>query len=255
MNSLKKVLVVLISFLIASPLVKAECDATEENRLRSLAINVKTSYEPGQGEELSHEDFNPPSGLTEEEIEELYKIPVYKSVYHVYITNITEELYVTVYDEIQDKTTTYQYSDTDKGTLVIDQEEFEMIDHFTITVYSSDKTQCPDTKLYTTYLTTPKYNQLSNYAICEGAEEFYLCHEYLSVEPNASDDFETLVENFKAGKIDKSGEKKEDEKAKSKTFGDLIKEYKVIIIGVSAFVIIVGATVIIVVKKKRGNRV
>ena len=67
MKKFKLVVVTFIAGLLGMPLAYAECDATETNKLSSLANNVKVSQEIIQKEfELGAGD-NPPDGLTEEE--------------------------------------------------------------------------------------------------------------------------------------------------------------------------------------------
>ena len=75
MKKFKLVVVTFIAGLLGMPLAYAECDATETNKLSSLANNVKVSQEIIQKEfELGVGD-NPPDGLTEEEIKD-YKMKV-----------------------------------------------------------------------------------------------------------------------------------------------------------------------------------
>ena len=254
---IKRLVWMLLVFLVLSPTVKAACDATEENKLRALAYNVKASYEPGDGPDIRTDDgFGLPDGLSEEGYEELENTPIYILVMKVYINNITEDLYVKVSDKLSGQTKTYQYSDTDKGTLTIVQDEISMINNYTIEVYSSAKTSCPDTKLYTTYLTTPMYNQLSEMAYCEGAEEFYLCHEYLSVEPTNMPEFVTLVEQYKEGKINEDGNPSKPDEKEKKTFGEFVKKHKGIFIGAGIGIVIVGGAVaVIIVRKQRSKRI
>ncbi len=254
---IKRLVWMLLVFLVLSPTVKAACDATEENKLRALAYNVKASYEPGQGEEIVKDDgFNLPDGLTEEEYEEFWNTPFYEDVIKVYITNITEDLYVKVSDKLSGQTKTYQYSDTDKGTLTIVQDDIFSINNYTIEVYSSAKTSCPDTKLYTLYQATPMFNVISTYDICQGAEDFYLCHEYLSVEPQVTESYDTLILQYKEGKINEDGDPSKPDEKEKKTFGEFVKKHKGIFIGTGIGIVIVGGAVaVIIVRKQRSKRI
>ena len=288
---IKRLVWMLLVFLVLSPTVKAACDATEENKLRALAYNVKASYEPGQGEEIVKDDgFNLPDGLTEDryeqekkkeesieewkkrqesqtpsyinlpmnkqEYEEFWNTPFYEDVIKVYITNITEDLYVKVSDKLSGQTKTYQYSDTDKGTLTIVQDDIFSINNYTIEVYSSAKTSCPDTKLYTLYQATPMFNVISTYDICQGAEDFYLCHEYLSVEPQVTESYDTLILQYKEGKINEDGDPSKPDEKEKKTFGEFVKKHKGIFIGTGIGIVIVGGAVaVIIVRKQRSKRI
>jgi len=143
------------------------------------------------------------------------------------------------------------YKDGENGTVSFDWNNLWEITNFTITVYSSDKTDCPNTKLYTTYLTTPQYNDFSTYEACDGLEEFYLCYQYLTVPQVDFNTFVELTNKYRNGKIDKNGEeiKKEEEE---KGFVAFVKKHKVMI-GVTTMVIVVagGIVTVIIVRKQR----
>lgn len=255
MEKIKVGILTVILFLININNVSAACDFTETDELNKLASNVKVSYEVGAGDEIDKKnEITPPDGLTEEELAQWEEEKAYTAVFKVYVTNITEDLYVTVYDKLLDTTTTYQYSDTNNGTLTIRQEYIESIDEFTINVYSSDTTNCSGTKLNTLYLTTPMYNTYSSYYLCEGAEEFYLCHEYLSVLPVSFSEFEELVTQYKNGKINEDGDINNNEQKEEASFWDFIKNHKNLVIGLSIGICVSGGVVIgIVIKRKRSR--
>jgi len=171
--------------------------------------------------------------------------------YKIYISNLTEDLYVVVTNNQDDTKKTLYYKDGENGTVSFDWNNLWEITNFTITVYSSDKTDCPNTKLYTTYLTTPQYNDFSTYEACDGLEEFYLCYQYLTVPQVDFNTFVELTNKYRNGKIDKNGEeiKKEEEE---KGFVAFVKKHKVMI-GVTTMVIVVagGIVTVIIVRKQR----
>ena len=162
-------LAILLFFLSTN--VYAVCDVTESNTLNSLATNVKVSNEVVEVEVPMDENVNPPDGLTEEEDQNFV---AYQDYFRIYISNVTEELYVVVTNESTNESKTYTYDDVENGVITFDEKVYVFITSYKIDVYSSDKTNCPDTKLYTLYLTTPLYNSYSETAVCEGIEDFYL---------------------------------------------------------------------------------
>lgn len=252
MENMKKILFVLVLFFFSLDISYAECDFTENNKLNSLAVNVKASYEVSYIEQEKDEFFNAPDGMTPEEIEDFKS---YKGVFNIKITNLTKELYITVYDKMSKETKTYTYNDSENGIITIIQEDMLSMNTYSITVYSSEETNCPDKKLYTLSLTTPYYNELSSYSLCDDIKEFYLCHEFLTVESTSFEDFSRLVESYKKGKIDDEGKDVKKEEEKTNNFFDFIKEHKVLIISISSGILVGGIVItIIVVKKQRRKK-
>lgn len=250
MKKIQVIIVTLISFLIGTSWVNAECDAAESNRLKSLAVNVKYSYEIVELEVSMEEGYNPPDGMTDEE---LANYVAKDDFFRIYLSNITEDLYVVVTNENTKETKTFRYSDTNNGTISFDEKVGIEIVNYKIVVYASEKSDCSARELRTMYLTTPKYNPLSESQLCIGIEEFYLCHEYLSVDPKF-DQFDTLTYKYREGKLDENGEEKKEEE-KDKGFIGFIKEHKVVAIATTLVVIAAGGCITFVIVKKQRSRI
>lgn len=249
MKKFRVVFVLLFSFLISTSLVKAECDATESNRLQSLAVNVRNSYEIVELEVQESEDFNPPDGLSDEELENyVYK----KDFFRIHLNNITEDLYVVVTNRDTKETHTFHYGDTDNGNVHFDVEVGTEINNYIVDVYASDKTNCTSKKLRTMYFTTPMYNTFSESVMCDGIEEFYLCHEYLSVDTSFAK-FDTLVEQYRSGKLKEDGTAKPIEEEKG--FFGFIKEHKGIVALTILVVVVAGGCITVVIIKKQRSRI
>lgn len=250
MKKFKLVVITFIASLICMPCVFAECEAAESNKLNSLATNVKNSQEVIEKVMDPDPDWNPPDGLTEEEFANYeYKIKYFR----IYINNITEDLYVIVTNNTTEEKKTYNYQDTNNGTVFFDEMVSSQIVNYKVEVYASDKTNCNSKKLRTFYITTPKYNSLSEYKSCEGIEEFYLCHEYLNVE-TSTENFETLVKDYREGKLKADGSKKDEEK-KNEGFLGFLKEHKGTVIIASLAIITIGGLVTVIIVKKQRSRI
>ena len=119
--------------MIGGKYVYAACDATEMNTLNSLAANVGKSYEVIE-REVSSEEANatPPDGLTIEEYENYVFV---RKFFRIYITNITEELYVVVTNENTGEEKTFNYADTDNGNVYFDERVGTEIVNYTIDIY------------------------------------------------------------------------------------------------------------------------
>ena len=250
MKKLNVVFLALLFFFASIRSVYAVCDATESNTLNSLAVNVRASYEAMEEEYIPDESFNPPDGMP---IDDDYVVT--RDIFRIYITNITEELYVVVTNDVNDEELTFTYQDSNNGTVTFDQEDLSSIRNYTVTVYSSSQTNCPDTRLYNYYFTTPMYNTFSEYDVCVGAEDFYLCYEYLSVPMPTYDQFLSSVEDYKEGKIDEEGEVIPPDVEDDNTFWGFIGDHWIVITVVTAVIIVGGVLVTVIVVKKQRSRI
>jgi len=221
MGKINKIILIFILFICSSTNVYAECDFTETNRLNSLAVNVKASYEHFEVEDKS---YTPLDGATQEEIEN-YVVKVLN--FKIHIANITKELYVTVTDSVTKNTKTYNYSDTKNGEITFIQDDLTQVYNYTINIYSSNETNCPDTK----------------------------CHEFLNVKSVSLDEFESLSRSYRNNKIDKNGEKTEQEKTENNSISNFLKNHKILVVILSVVIIIVIILLIILIaKKNRGKK-
>lgn len=242
-------LAILLFFLSTN--VYAVCDVTESNTLNSLATNVGVSYEVVQVEIPKDENFNYPDGMTEEEREEYV---AYDNYFRFYISNVTEELYVVVTNQSTNESRTYTYQDAVDGIISFDVLSTMEIVRYSITVYSSDATNCPDTELYTHYETTPMYNPYSELVACEGIEDFYMCHEYLSVDVDFTN-FVEDAERYRNGLINDDGEEITIPEEDDGGFLSFISDHLVVVIVVVVVIVAAGGLITFVVIKKQRSRI
>lgn len=241
MEKIKKLLFIFIALILCQNKVVAACDASLESKIRSEAYGIQTSYEITKIED-NKEDVTPPDG-----------VPVgddfipYITVKKIHIQNITENLYVEVYDDEEKETKKYTYADTENGHLTLINYNLELITKYRITVYSN--TDClQKVKIRTMEVKTPMFNELRRDGLCSGVEEYYLCHEYIDYDINLS--FEEAVK-----KIDEYREaknKQEEQKKEEKNdFGKFLENNKKTIIIISVVIIILGVGITVVVIKLR----
>ena len=249
MKKLKAFIFTLTLFFASSSYVYAVCDATELNTLRSVAANVRASYEELKGI-MDPSEYTPPDGTSAEDF------TAYYNYFRIYITNLTEDIYVKVYNDATGEENTYTYQDSDNGTVTFDWEDITLLANFTIKVYSSFNTNCSDTELYTLYLTTPRFNNYSLFDMCDGAEDFYLCYEYLSIPDEVSfGQFVDLIERYKNGQVDDDGNIVEEPENEENGFIQFLGEHYVEIIVIAVIVIAVGVTVTVIIVKKQRSRI
>lgn len=250
MKKIQIVVLVLICFLVCNISADAACSASDISKLNQMAVNVKPSYEEAEGI-LDKGSYVPPDGLSEEELE---KYEEKYNYFKIHIANLTEDLYIEVTNDFNKEKKTYSYQDSKDGIVTIDWEDIGEIVNFTITVFSSDKTDCPNTKLTTLYLTTPRYNRYYDYMACSENPDFYLCYKYLTIKNVDENAFFRLLEQYQKGTINKDGDNIVEEPAKDKGFVKFIKDNKVVvIITVVAVLAIGGAVTVILVKKQRSR--
>lgn len=250
MKEIKFVAFTLLMFLFSTPMVYAVCDAAETNKLSGLANNVKASYEVIRKELDNGSGYNPPDGLSEEAANNYV---AKADFFRIYINNITEELYVQVYNTKTKETKTYNYSDAVDGTISFDVQTGYSITKYQIKIFSSSKTGCSGRNLRTIELTTPRYNWFSEYQICSDVPEYYLCHQYVTVDiPNMTiEEFEVQATKYRDNK---EKEQKEQEK-KEEGFLAFFKEHKGTVIILSLAIITIGGLVTVIVVRKQRSRV
>lgn len=225
---MKKILLLIISFFIAINITNAAslCSYEEQRTLEQEAANVKITYEP------ITEKIEYPDGIS---INSSLKVSIY---------NISENLYVTLKNDngCQSCDKTYSYNDAVDGTISFSWTDLEKVNNFTIDVYSSNTTNCPNEKYKTLYLILPKKNSFSNLALCDDLKDFYLCQEYVTVDEINREDFFNQIEKYQNKMIDDSGTE-----ISNKTLGDkifeFINQYKYIIIGV---LVVIGGTTFVI---------
>lgn len=251
MKKTRVLIFALMMFMIGGKYVYAVCDATETNTLNSLAANVGRSYEIIT-KELTKEEtsFEPPGGITVEEYNNfLFEVDYFR----IYITNITEELYVVVTNENTGEERTFNYSDTDNGTAMFEEMVKTEIVNYTIEIYSSDITNCRDQRLYTQYLTTPMYNTASESSFCTGIEDFYMCHEYLSVDVDFTN-FMERTEEYRASHTNGEVEEVPEEETENGFFA-FVQDHIVWVVVIVVAVVAAGGLITYVVIKKQRSRI
>lgn len=226
---MKKILAILfIVFLYNSNVYAASiCDYKEQTAINQKASNVKVSYEVVT-ETVKFEDMDSTM-----------------EVFDISIFNITEEFYVIVKNSITSEEKHFTSADAVDGVIHFRWTYAEKVTNFTIQVFTTDKTSCPDEKYKTLYLTTPRYNEFYKREICSEYEDFYLCQEFVTFSEVSSEKFLERLESYRNGEIDSSGETPNDssnEKITDKIF-DFLDEYKWYIAG--SIILIIGVSIMV----------
>ena len=242
MKKIRMLVVFMMVFMMSVTKVSAACEASVSNQIRNEAYKVQVSYEVAQEEE-PRENYDLPDGLTEEGEKNYVS---YVTFFKIYITNLTENIYVEVKDSFSGKTKKYTYEDSENGTVIVKDYDLSRINTFTIDVKAVDS-DCIRNNIRTIKKTLPRRNEFSTYGMCEGISEYYLCHEYVEYEQTLS--AEEMFNRMETYRANKEKQEKEEEKEKEKGF---FEKNKNTIIATSVVIIVAGvATAVVIIVRKR----
>lgn len=225
--------------------VNAACSYSEKASLNQEVANIRVRHEIKVGEE----ELPGPKCTESEELEDCY-LPLEYEYFDINILNMSEKFYVKVTEDTTHTSRNYHYSDADEnGIIHIKWDGIDEITKFTINVYSSDETNCPNERLRVIYETTPRKNFFSDYDICKEVPDFYLCKSFVTYAEDAP--FTEFV-----AKVEEEIEKREDKSTVSeKSFWnkilDFIKKNKVVIIACTAVIVVVAGGTVYIIKKRR----
>ncbi len=237
----KKCLVILL-LLCFTPrvLAKSACSYQEEMDYNVKAGNVKVKYE------IKEETGTLPADLEMEG----EKIPSLNYI-EVQVLNVTDDFYVKLLNddaEVAEEEKEITLAADSDGTAIYKVYDISRIHKYTVQVFTSSKTPCPDERYKTYYLTTPRYNNYSTYSACEGIENYSLCNKFVTFTDISMDEFLKRTKDFKTGKIKEEPTEEKDKK------GILyyLNQSKWYILG--GLVVIGGTVVVIETKKTKKQR-
>ena len=250
MNKAKILLTSALSFILFTSNVFAACNYEEKAKLNNESANVKANYEIKERELTKDEYTAPPDAIPTDE-QESY---VPKTEYiEVNILNLTENLYVTVKNDVTKEVKTYNYSDAVNGNITFNWNEIGSIANLTIKVMASNTSDCNGQTLRTLYLTLPRYNEYSEYDVCDRIPDYYMCQRFVTYDDFKYDDFSENVTKEIKTRNKKEEEQKENNKWYKKV-GNFIVEHKTgFIIGGISLVVVAGGATYIIIKKRRRN--
>lgn len=242
--NLKRIIVIALLISLLFPLMaKAEeCTYQQRAEMNSYAAQVKATYEIKTG--------ILDSNMYLEAIDDIKYDYLESSVY-----NLSENLYLIIKNNLNEDEIKVNYTDTNDGSYTFKWSNEDEIVVYSIEIYSSENTNCPNEKLKVISLKIPKRNPYANLAICQDTKDLNLCQPYILFNEPTSDELISKIEAYKKGEIDSnSTEIPKEEKNNLKTF---IKNNKIAIITTSSVIvviIIVGIVLVTTKKKRKGRR-
>lgn len=237
MRKYLKYIIMLLMMVI--PAVNAEeCTYKDRANINAIAKEVKAQYEIKTG------ILDPNAYL--ENVEEIKYEYLETSIY-----NLSEELYVIIKNDINDTQITVNYQDTMEGTYSFKWENEEEIVTYSFEIYSSGLTNCPNEKLKVLSLKIPKRNPYSSMAICSDAKNLNLCAPYITFKEPTIDELNSQILKYKNGEINESSE---EIKEQEKTFIEVLKDNKIIVIASSVFILFIVIGAVLMINKKNKTR-
>lgn len=219
------------------------CDTATTAKLNREVANIRASYEvlerPISGD-IGLDWFDPET-MTEDDLPR-------ENYFKVNITNISENFYVEITNDIDDEKVTLTYNDSVDGVASFDWENLYQVSNLTIKIYTTVATGCADSQFKTMTLRLPRFNKYSQYAVCQQIPEHYLCQPFVTYKESDNLNFYSAIAQAIEEKEEK--EEQENKKDKSNFFKDNLK---IIVIGGIILLVGAGATAtVIIIKRRRG---
>ena len=232
----KKLLLTLATLFLFTIKVEAAsiCSYKEQTEINQLAANVKATYEVVQ-DTVQFEDMNSTM-----------------DVFNISLFNVTEKIYVVIKNNINNEEKIITSNDATEGVASFKWDYAEAVTNFTIQVYTTERTSCPNERYKTIYLTTPRYNEFYDRETCQELTDFYLCQKFVTFSEISEEKFFKQLESYRNGDVNDSGEDiidKDDNSTTDKVF-NFIDDYKWYFVGGTIVVLVV----IIIIFKLKGRK-
>lgn len=229
------VIFLVIMALLSIDKINAECDNRSQLEINAASSNVSMNYNMETLVIDSDNNVHPEISPDEIEYSEFSEYTVFDQV-TVNVENVTDKLYVVFENEDDGIYKVYHYKDLVNGGLKYVVPDNEKIRKFKLTIYS-DVSDCIDQELRTIEITTPKYNDLSAYPVCENNDNYY-CKAYVTSEINV--DLEKITKEY----VNKN-------EASDVNNNENIESKKIYLVGIAVAVVLIIAIVIVLLKNKK----
>ena len=165
--------------------------------------------------------------------------------YVIKISNLTPNIYITVYEDDNETTTTYTYDDSKDGVIEIEHWYIYEKVYYTVNVYS-DVEGCMNDSLNEIKVNTKKFNERYGYVSCEENPDYEKCDPFYEAPEGEEQTDEEFYEEIQ-----------EYNKNKNMSFAEkiwaYIKEYYLYVLVPVCLVSLIYGIAIYVYKAKRGE--
>ena len=235
MKNIKYFVLTILSFFAVSPTYALSCTNAVSKDLSEIASHVKTGVEVVDNSQIKE--------LVIGEDKTTYRIPNYK--FNISIYNITDDIYLTLKDDIYNEEINIYKSDANGGTYKFVNTDFGQIYNYTIEIKSANP-DCYGEKIKTIKYTKPKYNAYSEYTYCKTSSSLY-CQKFVTsnLKIKNTDDFLSKI------KVNNEKNKPEEEE---EIVIDNIKSYWRVYLGIFIGVIFISIGVILIIRRKNAKK-
>ena len=250
MKKFKLAFLSIICFLTFNIITNAasKCDYSELVEINQEAAGVKVSYEEKlelleKGED-GIGDFE--EGKTPPDL--------YTRYFNVNISNLTDNLYVKIYNSVDNTTKIFSSSDAVNGIVSFKWDDIGDITNLTVRVYTSSKTNCSNEEVLVQQVTLPMYNYYSETGYCDRNPDDSICKQYVTTEIT-EEEFNQKVEKENKENLKEAETTAKSERSVTNKVVKIVKKNKKgFIIGGSIIIVLGVATTIVVIVKRRRSR-
>ncbi len=245
---LKVIFAFLISVIFVSNVGAASvCSTSEQAELRTAAGNIRAMNQEME-EDLDPSIYGfPDAGDETTEID-----PPKVNYFDISVSNITDKFYIEVTNDYDKERVRYNNSNSTDDIITFPWRNLEQVTNFTIKVYTSENTGCPNELMRTITLKLPRFNEYYDYALCTDAPEFNLCQKYVTFDYVEQINFLEQITEYLTNKRNQGINANEYDNSLWKRIMDFIADNKYYFIGGgAALVIVAGVAVVVIVKRKR----
>ncbi len=240
--------IILFMALLCMPIYAnaSTCSTEEQLTLRNGASLITAAYEESE-REVDPSTYIPPGNLTEEEKENYVEMETF---FNINILNITTDYYVEITNNQNNEVILVRANDTEDGKYTFEHNNLNTVTTYTMSVYSSNDTGCPDERLSIVRVTTPMINPFASYDVCSIYPDESVCQKYVTTPGFDSTMFYNAINGLKAENVENP---EDDDDGVIAETTDFIKDYYLYFI-IGAVIIAAGVIVFVILKKKRGKK-
>ncbi len=249
-----------ISVMFVTPVDAAKtCSTSEQAEINSQVSNMRGAYQEME-EPLDPNDYVSPNAEDNEpaDVGEVNpndeEILTTLSYFDISITNMTDKFYLVVTNDYDDEKQTFYYSDAKDGIITFPWYNLDAVTTFTIEVYTSNNTGCPNELQRTITVRTPRYNEFYESVACEENPKFNLCQKFVTFDYIESGEFQTRLDAYLKVDDDNADTPKEKDKNTLEEIKDFVANNKYYFIGGGiAILVIAGVVIAVIVRKQRSS--
>lgn len=248
---LKKIILICLA-IIPFNVAAIECSAEKKSELLAEASVVEINYEEII-DYLDGSEVNCPDSISPEDCGEFFanednkEFWPYNNYLQINLINLNSKFNLEITNSLTDEVINVSSSEIKNGSYSFVVKDISKVSNYTFKLIAGENEGCAGEVLTTKYLTLPKYNDISEFPLCDKISDKAICQRFVTTDGFTYEELEKTYNDYLNSQ--KSDENKGDDKKSESSF---FKEYSTeIIVGVSVLILLTGVTVIVI--KKRSD--